>query len=129
MLVGTTLAPVPANEQLAMNMLRATDQLNLLGFFLIVRARQYFSQRRRCWPSKRPPVLFLQSFADDERQQYGNSQRALLDFSLETRLANHFHRFGPFIAMGSRRTRCRSLGAARVLFPNEWQVAGARLDE
>ena len=124
-LVGTTLAPVPANEQLAMNMLRATEQLNLLGFFLIVRARQYFqvSAESLLAVDKRPPVLFLRSFADDERSQYGNSRRALLDFSLETRLANHFHRFGPFIAIGSPKDTVPQPGAARVLLSDdEWQA-------
>jgi hypothetical protein len=98
--------------------------LGLLGCFLIVRARRHFqvSGDALLAVDKRPPILFLRSFADDERQQYGNSQRALLDFSLETRLANHFHRFGPFIAVGSPKESVPLPGAARVVLrDDEWQ--------
>lgn len=123
-LLGTTLAPLPTERRQGANVLRVTQQLNLLAFFLIVRARRYFqvSADSLLAVDKRPPVLFLRSFTDDERQQYGNSQRALLDFSLETRLANHFYRFGPFIAIGSPKETVPQPGAARVLLrDDEWQ--------
>ena len=105
--------------------LRLTPQINLLGFFLIVRVRRYFqvSADSLLAVDKRAPVLFLRSFADDERQQYGTSQRVLLDFSLETRLANHFYHFGPFIAIGSPKETVPQPGAARVLLrDDEWQT-------
>lgn len=124
LLLGTTFAPVPADSQKASMVYRVTTQLNTLAFFLIVRARRYFqvSADSLLAVDKRRPVLFLRSFTDDERQQYGNSQRALLDFSLETRLANHFYHFGPFIAVGSPKDTVPQPGAARVLLAeDEWQ--------
>lgn len=123
-LLGATFWPLPTEWQQASNTLRVIQQLNVLGFFLLVRARRYFqvSADSLLAVDKRPPILFLRSFSDDEKQQYGNSQRALLDFSLETRLANHFHRFGPFIAIGSPKETVPQPGAARVLLAdNEWQ--------
>jgi len=104
---------------------RLVEQLNLLGFFLIVRARRHFQVRADALLAvdKRPPILFLRSFADDEKQAYGNSTKAVLDFSLETRLANHFHQFGPFIAIGSPEDKVPQPGAARVfLKDDEWQA-------
>jgi hypothetical protein len=54
--------------------------------------------------------------------KYGDSQSALLDFSLELRLANHFSHFGPFIAVGSPQETVPQPGAARVvLSDDEWQ--------
>jgi hypothetical protein len=38
----------------------------------------------------------------------------LFDFSLEERIATHFHQFGPFIAIGSPQEPVPILGAARV---------------
>jgi hypothetical protein len=116
--------PVPEKGPQASNAMRTTQQLSILAFFLMIRARRYFqvSADSLLAVDKRPPILFLRSFADDERQQYANSQRALLDFSLETRLANHFHRFGPFIAIGSPKETVPQPGAARVLLADsEWQ--------
>jgi len=71
---------------------------------------------------RRPPILFLRSFDDDEKQHYENPGKALLDFSLETRLSNHFLRFGPFVAIGSPKEPIPLPGAARVfLSDDEWQ--------
>jgi hypothetical protein len=123
-LLATVFAPLPADSKYASPAMRLTQQLNLLAFFLIVRARRYFqvSADSLLAVDKRPPILFLRSFADDERQKYGNSQNALLDFSLETRLANHFYHFGPFIAVGSPKDTVPQPGAARVLLADdEWQ--------
>jgi hypothetical protein len=80
-----------------------SEQVNILAFFLIVRARHYFqvSADSLLAVDKRPPILFLRSFTDVERQRYLYTTVALLDFSLETRLSNHFYHFGPFIAVGS----------------------------
>jgi hypothetical protein len=124
-LLATTLAPVPADSQKASAFYKVTLQLNTLAFFLIVRARRHFqvSADSLLAVDKRPPILFLRSFTDDERQQYGNSQSALLDFSLETRLANHFLHFGPFIAVGSSKDTVPQPGAARALLADdEWQA-------
>jgi hypothetical protein len=103
---------------------RFLDQFRLFGFFLIVRARRYFqvSAESLLAVDKRAPVLFLRSFSDDEKQTYSTARRALLDFSLETRLANHFSRFGPFIAIGAPNETVPEPGAARIrLKDDEWQ--------
>ncbi len=45
-----------------------------------------------------------------------------MDFSLETRLSNHFRFFGPFIAVGSSEETVSTPGAARILLSEtEWQ--------
>ena len=122
-LVVVMAIPIPEGRQ-ASTVFRLTEQLDLFAFFLIVRARRYFqvSADALLAVDKRPPILFLRSFADDEKQRYGTSRRALLDFSLETRLANHFHRFGPFIAIESPTDSIPQPGAARVrLGDEEWQ--------
>ena len=124
LLLAVTFAPLPTEGRQATNVLRLFQQLNLLAFFLIVRARRYFqvSADSLLAVDKRPPILFLRSFADDERQRYSSSERALLDFSLETRLANHFLHFGPFVAVGSPKETVPQPGAARVLLADEeWQ--------
>ncbi len=124
LLLGTTFAPLPEDTQQASTVLRVTQQLNVLAFFFVVRARRYFlvSADSLLAVDKRPPILFLRSFADDEPQKYATAQRALLDFSLEARLANHFLRFGPFIAIGSPKEPVPQPGAARVLLPDDqWQ--------
>ena len=118
------LAPIPSNKELADVMLRSNQQLTLLGFFLLVRARRYFQINADSLLAvdRRPPILFLRSFDDDEKQHFASSERAFLDFSLETRLSNHFSRFGPFVAIGSPKETLPQLGAARVLLSDdEWQ--------
>ena len=123
-LLGAIVAPLPTESKEAANVLRVIEQVQVLGFFLLVRARRYFqvSADSLLAVDKRPPILFLRSFDDDERQNYVDSRRALLDFSLETRLANHFERFGPFIAIGSPKESVPQPGAARVLLPDDqWQ--------
>ena len=70
----------------------------------------------------RAPILFLRSFEDDERVKFGSEQQHLLDFSIETRLANHRMRFGPFIAIGSPLDKVPQIGAARArLSDDAWQ--------
>jgi hypothetical protein len=123
-LVGAQLAPVPMEGRNATTALRGVEQVMIFGFFLLIRARRYFqvSADALLAVDKRAPILFLRSFADDQRLQYANSRNALLDFSLETRLASHFHRFGPFIAVGSPKDTVPQPGAARVLLSDDqWQ--------
>jgi hypothetical protein len=70
----------------------------------------------------RSPILFLRLFVDDERVglRY-NQERALFDFSLETRLAAHFFKTGPFIAVDLPNHPV-TIGAARTSLTNaEWQ--------
>ena len=94
-------------------------RLILLGFFLLARARGYFQidADSLLAADRRPPILFLRSFADDEKQKYHRSYKALLDFSLETRLSNHFSRFGPFLAIGSPMEVCPSPVRLACCFP------------
>ena len=70
---------------------------------------------------RRTPVLFLRSFVDDERVRFLYAQKTLFDFSLEARLASHFFKTGPFIAVDSP-NHTPAIGAARASLPdNEWQ--------
>lgn len=118
------LLPTSSNPDLANAQLRLGQNLIVLSFFLLVRARRYFQADAEALLAidHRPPILFLRSFEDDEKQTYGSSQKALLDFSLELRLSNHFSRFGPFIAIGSPKDKLPQLGAARAFFSDaEWQ--------
>ena len=123
-LLATTLAPIPNDEKLAKAFFKVSEQISLLGFFLLVRARRYFQIDADALLAvdRRAPILFLRSFDDDEKQKFHRSDKALLDFSLETRLSNHFSRFGPFIAIGSPQETVPQIGAARVLLADaEWQ--------
>jgi hypothetical protein len=106
----------------------------LVAFVLLLRARRYFqvSADSLLAADRRQPILFLRSFADDalasptEMPQFGAAGQAvkLIDYSIETRLANHFMDFGPFIAVGSPRDTVPEIGAARVrLSEAEWQTA------
>src|SRR5262249_53409073 len=70
---------------------------------------------------RRALVLFLRSFVDDERVRFLFAERTLFDFSLEARLATHFFRTGPFIAVDSP-DHTAAIGAARASLTNqEWQ--------
>jgi len=115
-------APVPLSARLG----QVSDSLKWLAFFLLIRLRRYFQVDADSLLAvdKRRPILFLRSFQDDEKVKFGGHERAFLDFSLETRLANHFFKFGPFIAVGSPKDKDNvpELGAARVsLSDAEWQ--------
>lgn len=123
-LLALIVAPTPNDKIWADVLLRSSQQISLLGFFLLVRARRYFQVDADSLLAvdHRPPILFLRSFDDDEKHNYASSNRALLDFSLETRLSNHFSRFGPFVAIGSPKEPVPQIGAARVLLSDdEWQ--------
>jgi hypothetical protein len=103
---------------------QAFTLISLWGFFLLVRARRYFQidADSLLAADRRPAILFLRSFDDDTKQKFFGSERAVLDFSLETRLSNHFSRFGPFVAIGSPKEKVPQPGAARVLLSDdEWQ--------
>ena len=121
------------------------------GFILLLKARQYFqvSVDSLFADDKRAPILFLRSFADDPdprpffaRRDEPNpyylrsfdSVARWIDFSIETRLANHFIYFGPFITVGSPRDSVPLPGAARAKLTQEaWQetvrgwIGGSRL--
>jgi hypothetical protein len=98
-------------------------------FFLLFKAKQYFqtSADSLLGVDKRAPILFLRSFSDDPKVNASagitpHGLGYLLDLSVETRLANHFMDFGPFIAIGAPAERVPQIGAARVkLSDDEWQ--------
>ena len=103
--------------------------VSIAAFFALFRAKQYFqiSADSLLGSDKRAPILFLRSFSDDPKvnASAGISHEGLaqlLDLSVETRLANHFMDFGPFIAIGSPKEKIPQIGAARMrLLDDEWQ--------
>lgn len=65
--------------------------------------------------------LFLRSFRDDGSPEFATGI-GVLSLSLETRLANHFRRFGAFVGVRSPAQRFPLLGATRVRFSDgSWQ--------
>jgi hypothetical protein len=106
---------------------RSMQYLPALGYVFLIYSRFNFQPdaEKLLAADKRPPILFLRSFADDERLNFWNFQRAetaLFDFSLESRLLSHFGTIGPFVAIGSPQDSTPLLGASRVqLSDDEWQ--------
>ncbi len=108
--------------------------VSLVAFYTLFRAKQYFqvSADSLLAADKRRPILFLRSFSDDPKVEAsaGISHQGLaqlIDFSVETRLANHFMAFGPFIAVGAPKDKLPQIGAARKkLSDDEWQQAVAK---
>ena len=95
------------------------------GFFLLVRMRRYFQVDADALlqVDRRPPILFLRSFEDDEKLTFAQSGEALFDYSLETRLSRHFIHFGPFVAIGAPSEELPVPGAARMrLSDADWQA-------
>jgi len=73
-------------------------------------------------PNREWPAHPLAGAAQSTRALGRKAAATLLDFSLETRLANHFMYFGPFIAVGSPSEPAPMIGAARAILPDsEWQ--------
>jgi len=117
---------VPLDFFVKYNIAQLVDTIRTALFALLIYARQCFqpSFQSVVAADHRPPVLFLRSFTDDEKLQYQFADRALFDFSLESRLADHFYALGPFIAVGEPKDESPHLGAARVqLSDDQWQGA------
>ena len=94
------------------------------GTALLIRSRRYFQIKAESLlrSDSRRPILFLRSFSDDDRERLVVSDQRLVDFSFETRLADHFFPYGPFIAVGSPDDDTLQIGAARARLSNqEWQ--------
>jgi hypothetical protein len=124
---------------LTLGFILSGTNLFMFGFILLLKARQYFqvSADSLLADDKRAPILFLRSFVDDPDPRPFFARRdeptpyylrgfdsiaRWIDFSIETRLANHFIYFGPFIAVGSPRDSVPVPGAARVRLTQEaWQ--------
>ncbi len=104
--------------------LKSASDVSFLGAcYFLLRARTKLQPTAESILStdRRTPVLFLRSFVDDERVRFLHAQRTLFDFSLEARLATHFFKTGPFIAVDSP-NHTAAIGAARAtLTDTEWQ--------
>jgi hypothetical protein len=118
---------IPAEVYFASsNTVRAFGYVGAFGFVLFVAARAQFEPVAESvlGVDTRPPVLFLRSFQDDEKNAYFDSDSSLIDFSLEARLVEHFSGVGPFIAVGSPADKTPMIGAARTqLSDSDWQDA------
>ena len=98
--------------------------ISQIGFVFLIYARHHFRPGFMTVTAtdRRPPVLLLRSFVDDEKVNYQRADAALFDFSLESRLAGHFSAIGPFIAVGAPKDDNLHLGAVRAtLSDEEWQ--------
>lgn len=117
-----------SNPHISTTAALANQLLTPFGLFLLLRARRYrqVNADSLLAVDNRKPILFLRSFADDERQKSPwnpDTKRAIFDFSLEIRLAKHFMYFGPFIAVASPTEALPLGGAARVkVSDSEWQA-------
>jgi hypothetical protein len=101
----------------------ASDMFFLGACYFLLRARTKLQPTAESILSmdRRTPVLFLRSFVDDERVRFLYAQHTLFDFSLEARLATHFFKTGPFIAVDSP-NHTAAIGAARAsLTDTGWQ--------
>ena len=111
-------------DKVIQSIFRGSEVILGLSFFLLLRARVKFQPSADDVLSvdKRPPILFLRSFSDDDHVKFLQSSQSLFDFSLESRLAGHYSRIGPFIAVAAPGRETDSIGAARAALTDaEWQ--------
>jgi hypothetical protein len=105
--------------------IRVFEQLSQAGFFFFIFARRDFQPDadKLLAVDTRAPILFLRSFQDDEKISYQMGSAAFVDWSLETRLAAHFSKIGPFVAIGNPKDKTPEIGAARALLSDDqWQA-------
>jgi hypothetical protein len=126
--LGWTLAIELIPEQVfyELGLYHVSYYLGLPAYALLLYARFHLQPDAKdlLATDKRPPVLFLRSFVDDEKLDGRRAYHALFDFSLESRLGTHFGAIGPFIAVDSPKDSTPKLGASRVrLNDEEWQQA------
>jgi hypothetical protein len=138
-------APGLTGQQCTLGFILVGTALFPFGFILLLKARQYFqvSADSLLADDNRAPILFLRSFADDPDPRAFFARRdeptpyylrgfdsvaRWIDFSIETRLANHFIYFGPFITVGSPRDSVPLPGAARVKLTQEAWQENVRMD-
>jgi hypothetical protein len=101
----------------------------------VLRARQFLQPSADSFlnSDQRTPILYLRAFADDTPVQAAAgvgpaALERLFDYSLETRLAQYFMDFGPFIAVGSPSDTMPQLGAPRMkLADDKWHVVVERI--
>jgi uncharacterized protein (TIGR03382 family) len=104
--------------------LKTFSQISNWTFLLFLYARSQFQPTAETLLAndKRPPVLLLRSFADDETISYSRGNFSFVDQSFESRIAKHFFSTGPFIAVGRPKGHQPVIGAARAtLADSEWQ--------
>ena len=102
----------------------ALNAWTIAGCYLLLKSRANFQPKAESLLSvdRRPAILFLRSFSDDEKLRLSASRSSLFDFSLEGRLTGHFAASGPFIAIGSTDHETPPAGAARAYFSDDqWQ--------
>ena len=120
-LIALNLIP---DDKLPKEFVQQEYRFRQVGFFFLIYARHYLRPDFQTVVSsdQRPPVLFLRSFEDDEKLDYQHADKALFDFSLESRLADQYSSLGPFIAIGKPGDKTPHFGAARAnLSDAEWQ--------
>lgn len=116
---------VPNEVYFDRDWVRIFDQLSQVGFLFFIFARRDFQPDadKLLAVDTREPILFLRSFQDDEKVSYQMGSAAFVDWSLETRLAAHFSKIGPFIAIGNPKEKTPEIGAARALLSDDqWQA-------
>lgn len=92
-------------------------------FFLYARAQFQPTAEAVLEADKRPPILFLRSFQDDAKINYSSTTNVAFDYSLESRISEHFFKFGPFIAVDAPKRKVLALGAARAkLGDGDWKM-------
>jgi hypothetical protein len=93
-----------------------------VGIGALIRSRRYFQAKLDARLTEDKPVLFLRSFSDDDHTKFVQDLTSLIDYSFETRLADYFSHYGPFIAISSPEDESLQIGAARVrLSDQDWQ--------
>lgn len=116
--VGLGFLPIPEENAIYIYYLAQ------LGYGSLIYARHYLRPDfcTLLAGDSRPPVVFLRSFEDDEKLEYRRADSSWYDFSLESRLGDHFSSIGPFIAVGKPGDEEPHLGATRAPFSDEeWQ--------
>lgn len=122
-LIGVLSIPLPHDLESGRYLLKLYQFVGLFGFLLLILAQRFLQTPAADLLSadKRPMILFLRSFADDDTPKFKLLDNSFVDFSLETRLAKYFRRFGPFVAVASPRDTLPQLGAARATSADrEW---------
>lgn len=121
-LIGVDFLPLGAMQ--GQSAYRIVTQISQFGLLLILMARSYLQPTATSVLDSdgRSPILLLRSFIDDEKISYTKTDQSFVDTSLESRLADHFTNFGPFIAVGNPSDKLPVIGAARAnLTDEEWQ--------
>lgn len=120
-MVGAALAP-DYNYYGSENSVKYISRSSFL-MLLFARSRFQPSVEKLLVVDKRQPVLFLRSFIDEAEPRFWlNPEASFVDYSLESRIAEHFFHSGPFIAVGDPKGKHIAFGATRAMLTDvEWQ--------